>query len=243
MTSGVRPAAGLTRGHPARAVIVAIDGPSGSGKSTVAREVARRLGLRYLDTGAMFRALTWQALQDRTDLEDADALGILAERTVLTVGTDPDAPAIAVNGEDVAGPIRLRPVSNAVSAVSAAPHVRARLLLQQREIIGAGGIVVEGRDIGTAVAPDAPVKVFLTASSEARALRRSQEVTGPTAGDVALTQAEIDRRDRLDSSRAASPLVPAPDAVHVDSTGRSVDDVVRDVLKLCADVGVPGVAG
>jgi cytidylate kinase len=225
------PPAARTRGHPARRLIVAIDGPSGSGKSTVARGVAKRLGLRYLDTGAMYRAVTHRALEERIDLEDDDALGELAERTVLSVGTDPRRFRIAADGTDVTRSIRSRAVSNAVSAVSAAPGVRARLVRTQRELIGAGGIVVEGRDIGTVVAPDAPVKIFLTASSEARATRRHAE--SGEGVSRAVTQAEIDRRDQLDSTRAAAPLVRADDAVELDSTALTPDEVVDAVVARC----------
>lgn len=228
------------------APVIAIDGPSGSGKSTVARQVALRLGLRYLDTGAMFRAVTWRVLQSRGDLEDPEAVATMVERAVLTVGTDPADPAIELDGEDVSGPIRTRSVSNAVSAVSAVPEVRRHLLKLQREIISSGGIVVEGRDIGTVVAPDAPVKVFLTASSSARAQRRSQELDDPAAADLSLTRAEIDRRDRLDSSRAAAPLVRADGAVELDSTALSIEQVVAEVLAHAAAAGattpVPSVA-
>ncbi len=219
-------------------IVVAIDGPSGSGKSTVAKRVAIRLGLRYLDTGAMYRAITWQALEERVDLEDADRLARLAERTALAVGTNPRRPAIAVSGTDVSRSIRSRAVTNAVSAVSAVPAVRELLVRRQRELIGTGGIVVEGRDIGTAVAPEAPVKVFLTASSETRAQRRHRQLSSVGEGAaVTVTRQEIDRRDARDSGRDASPLRRAADAVEIDSTGMTVGDVVSAVLDRCAAVG------
>ncbi|MBX6389374.1 MAG: (d)CMP kinase [Frankia sp.] len=229
-------------GRRGRGLVVAVDGPGGSGKSTVSRAVARRLGLRYLDTGAMYRAVTQLALSTRTDIEDADALAQLAERAVITCGTDPDAPTIAVNQVRVDAEIRTRAVTNAVSAVSAVAAVRRRLVAQQRQIIEAtveeaGGIVVEGRDIGSVVAPDAPVKVFLTASTEERALRRSRELGERGEDDVARTLAELGRRDQLDSSRSVDPLAKAPDAVVLDSTGMSADEVVEQVLKLCAKAG------
>jgi cytidylate kinase len=218
-------------------LVVAVDGPGGSGKSTVAREVARRLGLRYLDTGAMYRAITQAVLDSRIDLEDAAAIGELAERTVLTVGTFPDHPMIAVNEVDVASAIRTRAVTNAVSAVAAVPAVRHRLVAQQRRIVESarrsGGIVVEGRDIGAVVAPDAQVKVFLTASTEVRALRRSQQLGEKGVDDVARTLAELDRRDALDSGRTADPLAVAPGAVVLDSTGLAADEVVVEILRLC----------
>ncbi len=209
-------------------LVVAVDGPGGSGKSTVARALARRLGMRYLDTGAMYRAVTWLALQRRLDIEDAEGLAELAERAALTVATDPDAPGIAVDGTDVSSEIRSRPVTSAVSAVSAAPAVRRRLVDQQRAIIAAdgSGIVVEGRDIGTVVAPDAPLKVFLTASTAVRARRRSAEIGEAGDDAVAQTMAELGRRDALDSGRVSSPLAQAPDALVVDSSDLSVDSVV-----------------
>ena len=221
------------------APVVAIDGPSGSGKSTVARRVAQRLGFRYLDTGAMYRALTWQALDRRIDLEDAAALTELAERARIEPGTNPRRPTIAIDGADVSTPIRSRAVTNAVSAVSAVPAVREALVRRQRELISDGGIVVEGRDIGTIVAPDAPLKIFLTASSEARAQRRHRQLAA--VGDAAAvddTRAEIERRDERDSTRAASPLLQAADAVVVDSTTRTVDEVVREVLAAAARRGL-----
>jgi cytidylate kinase len=223
-------------------LVIAVDGPGGSGKSTVAKAVARRLGLRYLDTGAMYRAVTQLALEQRVDLEDAEAIAELAERAVLTPGTDPDSPTIAVNQVRVDQEIRTRAVTNAVSAVSAVAAVRRRLVGQQQQIIAEasaafGGIVVEGRDIGSVVAPDAPVKLFLTASTEVRALRRSRELGEKGVDDVARTLAELGRRDELDSTRTVDPLQAAPDAIVVDSTGMSVDEVVDEVLRLCASAG------
>jgi len=224
---------------------VAIDGPSGSGKSTVARAVARRLEIRYLDTGAMYRAVTWHALESRTDLDDPVALSEIGVGVSVEISTDPADFWVRVEGRDATGPIRSRPVTNAVSVVSAVPAVRTRLLRLQRELIGAGGIVVEGRDIGTVVAPDAHVKVFLTASSSARASRRSRELDEPAesgaAAEAAMTQtrAEIDRRDRLDSARATAPLVKAADAVELDSTSMSADEVVDEVLRMYNEVTGP----
>jgi CMP/dCMP kinase len=215
-------------------VVVAMDGPSGSGKSSTSRGVARRLGLRYLDTGAMYRAVTWWMLQHHVDVEDGDAVAAHAEDPVLASGTDPDAPTITVDGTDVAGPIRSPEVTAAVSAVSAVPEVRARLVRMQREIIGAGGIVVEGRDIGTAVAPGAEVKVYLTADPEARAARRTAELA--TGTDVTATQESLLRRDRLDSGRKASPLAMAEDAHHIDTTPFTLDEVIEQVVDLVEGV-------
>ena len=206
-----------------------MDGPSGSGKSSTSRGVARRLGLRYLDTGAMFRAMTWWMLQHEVDVNDAGAVASHAHQPVLVSGTDPEAPTITVDGKDVAGPIRSPEVTAAVSAVSAVPEVRARLLQDQRTIIGAGGIVVEGRDIGTVVAPDAAVKVYLTADPEARAERRTAEMAGT---DVTATREDLLRRDRYDSGRATAPLAMAEGAHHIDTTPYTLDEVIEQVVAL-----------
>jgi cytidylate kinase len=214
-------------------VVVAMDGPSGSGKSSTSRGVATRLGLRFLDTGAMFRALTWWMLEHGVDVDDADAVAAKADQPVLVSGTDPLAPTITVDGTDVAAPIREQAVTSAVSAVSAVPAVRERLLREQRDIIGDGGIVVEGRDIGTVVAPDAAVKVYLTADPAARAARRSAEMSG---ADVAATQADLARRDTLDSGRATAPLSMADDAHHIDTTPYTLEQVVDQVVALVHEV-------
>lgn len=215
-----------------RNLVVAIDGPSGSGKSTVARGSARSLGLRYLDTGAMYRAVTWLALRDGIDLADADALENLARTAPLDIDTDPDCPAIRADGTDVTAAVRGSEVTRAVSAVSAVPGVRIAMVARQRALIGDGGIVVEGRDIGTTVAPDAPVKVFLTADPAARAARRAQQDgVGSAREAVEATEAALIRRDAADSSRSASPLTQAPDALVIDSTVLGPDEVVARVLE------------
>jgi cytidylate kinase len=210
-------------------VVVAMDGPSGSGKSSTSRGVASRLGLRYLDTGAMFRAMTWWMLRHGIDVADAEAVAAHAQEPVLVSGTDPAAPTITVDGVDVAGPIRSPEVTAAVSAVSAVPEVRARLLRDQRGIIGGGGIVVEGRDIGTVVAPGAAVKVYLTADPEARAARRTAELSG---ADVTATREDLLRRDRYDSGRATAPLAMAEGAHHIDTTPFTLDEVIEQVVAL-----------
>jgi cytidylate kinase len=217
-------------------IVIAMDGPSGSGKSSVSREVASTLRFRYLDTGAMYRALTWWMLREGVDVEDPGAVGALAGKAELMIGTDPAGPTVRVDGTDVSVDIRSREVTGSVSAVSAVPAVRARLVGMQQQIISAtlaagSGIVVEGRDIGTVVAPDAPVKMFLTASADARATRRTAEVlqTGENATIHQMT-ADMARRDRLDSSRAASPLAQAEDAVLLDTTALDKDGVVAAVL-------------
>lgn len=210
-------------------VVVAMDGPSGSGKSSTSRAVANRLGLRYLDTGAMFRAVTWWMLRHGIDVTDTDAVEAHADGPVLVTGTDPNGPTISVDGVDVATAIRTQEVTTAVSAVSAVPQVRARLLTEQRSLIGHGGIVVEGRDIGTVVAPDAPVKIYLTADADARATRRAAELSGAT---VVATEADLLRRDRADSGRATAPLAMAADAHHIDTTTYTLAEVVDQVVAL-----------
>ena len=211
--------------------VVAVDGPSGSGKSTVSRRLASRLGGVYLDTGAMYRSITWAVLRSGVDPQDADAVAKVAAETTLEIGTDPQAPHFRADGVDVDADIRGPEVTAHVSAVAAVPAVRKQLVEQQRAIIAAAGrIVVEGRDIGSVVAPDATLKVYLTASAAARAQRRSAEV----AADVDATAADLARRDQLDSTRAASPLKQAGDAVELDTTGMSIDEVVtalHDLLR------------
>lgn len=228
----VLPGAGMTGrvGSPFTGV-VAVDGPSGSGKSTVSRRLAVALGARYLDTGAMYRALTWAVLDAGADPgSETDVCAVLAKVTV-EVTTDPAAPTTAVDGRRVDAEIRGPAVTAAVSAVSAVPEVRRTLVEQQRAVVGTGGIVVEGRDIGTVVVPDADLKVYLTASADARAERRSAEQPG---SDRARTRSDLLRRDRLDSSRPSGPLTRADDAVVLDSTGLGIDAVVERLLGLLA---------
>jgi cytidylate kinase len=213
-----------------RTLVIAIDGPSGSGKSTVARGVARTLRLRYLDTGAMYRALTWLALHEQVDPADAAGVARLATTAHLEISSDPDDAWVRINGTDVTTQIRGTDVTDTVSQVSAVPAVRTEMVRRQREAIGSGGIVVEGRDIGTTVAPEAPVKVFLTAAPDARAHRRAAESGAVDGPGVAATGASLRRRDHLDSARAASPLAQAPDALVVDSTHLSADEVIAKVL-------------
>jgi CMP/dCMP kinase len=209
--------------------VVAVDGPSGSGKSTVSRRLATRIDGVYLDTGAMYRAVTWAVLQAGVDLGDPDVIAKIVQETTLTIGTDPSAPHFEVNGVSVDEPIRGAEVTQAVSAVAAVPAVRKQLFALQQEIIAAHPrIVVEGRDIASVVAPDAQLKVYLTASSAARAARRSAE----DATDVAATEADLARRDKLDSSRATDPLRQADDAIEVDTTGIGIDEVVAYLLGL-----------
>jgi cytidylate kinase len=218
---------------PETSIVVAVDGTSGSGKSSTCRGVASRLGLRYLDTGAQFRAMTWWLLRHGVDVHDATAVAARVGEPRIESGTDPAAPSIHVDGADVSVQIRGDEVNAAVSPVSTVPEVRAELLALQREIIGTGGIVVEGRDIGSVVWPDAQVKVFLTADPEARAARRAAEEGG---SDVAATEQSLRDRDRIDSGRATAPLVMPDGAVHVDTTAYSLDEVVDLLVGLAQRV-------
>ncbi|MDI5966324.1 (d)CMP kinase [Streptomyces sp. SL13] len=213
-------------------VIVAIDGPSGTGKSSTSKAVAAELGLSYLDTGAQYRAITWWMLSNGIDVEDPDEIALAATKPVIISGTDPKAPTITVDGADASAPIRTPEVTAAVSAVSAVPEVRRRLVDAQRcaAAHAAQGIVVEGRDIGTTVLPDATLKIFLTASAEARAARRNGELKGGQS--MAATQEALVRRDAADSGRKTSPLIKADDAVEVDTTGLSLDQVIECVVTL-----------
>jgi cytidylate kinase len=211
--------------------VIAIDGPAGSGKSTVARAVAAHLGLAYLDTGAMYRAVTFTAMRRSVDPEDAPVVARLARDLTLEV-TD----RVVVDGVDATIEVRSPEVTRAVSVVAANPEVRRELVRRQREWAEkVGGGVVEGRDIGTVVFPDAPVKIYMTASDEERAQRRSQEMLDMHYDEVA---ADIARRDHVDSTRQHAPLAAAPDAVVVDTTAVTVDEVVTMVLALAAEAGL-----
>jgi cytidylate kinase len=213
-------------------VVVAIDGPSGSGKSSVSKGVADRLHFEYLDTGAMYRAVTWWALVNQVPTDQI--AGRLDECAIIS-GTDPLAPFVTVNGQDVSEAIRTPEVTAAVSAYSAVPEVRKALVQMQRDCVGnAGlGLVAEGRDLGTVVFPDATLKVYLTADVQARAARRAAENAqrGHDA-DVATTHESLAARDAADSSRAVSPLQMADDAVHVDATYMTLPEVIDHVTAL-----------
>ncbi|MGN6162753.1 MAG: (d)CMP kinase [Marmoricola sp.] len=213
-------------------LVVAIDGTSGSGKSSTSRGVAKALGLRYLDTGAQFRAVAVAMLKQGIDIADPHAMAAYAATPVIESGTDPEHPTITLDGVDVEAEIRGEAATAAVSPVAAVPEVRARLLALQRDIIGDGGIVVEGRDIGSVVAPDADLKVYLSADPSARAERRALEA----GGDVVTTQADLLRRDSIDSSRAAAPLVVPDGAIHVDSTDESLEEVIARIVAMANEV-------
>jgi len=221
-------------------LVIAVDGPAGSGKSSAARGVATELGLRYLDTGAMYRALTWWLLSQGLDVGDPATVAGHASRPAIEVGTDPASSAVTVDGTDVTGLIRTREVSNAVSAVASVPEVRAHLIARQRDILAracaAGeGIVAEGRDIGTVVAPQAVVKVYLTASEEARAARRSADLSADPRATQAVTRDEQKRRDTADAPQS----VMASDAIEVDSTVLSLDQVIGLIVRAAGDRGFP----
>jgi cytidylate kinase len=213
-------------------LVIAVDGTSGSGKSSTSRGVADRLGLRYLDTGAMYRAMTWWMLEHAVDVHDASAVAARVLDPVIVSGTDPLHPTITLDGQDVAEEIRTDVVNGAVSPVATVPEVRRRLIALQRAVIERAldegtGIVVEGRDIGTAVWPDADLKLYVTADPAARAARRALEEGG---SDAAAVRASLENRDRIDSTRGG--LAVPEGAVHLDTTPYSLDEVIDRVVAL-----------
>jgi CMP/dCMP kinase len=215
-------------------LVIAVDGPAGTGKSSVSRSLARSLGARYLDTGAMYRIVTLAVLRAGIDLDDVEAVGAAAADVDLAVGYDPDEDRSCLAGEDVSAEIRGDEVTRAVSAVSAVLGVRSRLVQLQRELAaGQDSIVVEGRDIGTVVLPGADVKIFLTASAEERARRRNdQNIASGLGDDYEAVLADVKRRDHLDSTRKVSPLRAADDALVVDTSDMSEPQVVAHLLEL-----------
>ncbi|KLO26471.1 cytidylate kinase [Mycolicibacter heraklionensis] len=217
---------------PVSAAVVAIDGPAGTGKSTVARGLAKALGSRYLDTGAMYRVVTLAVLRSGVALDDLDGIAAVAQGVEVSVDSQPDGDRAFLGAEDVSREIRGDEVTRAVSAVAAVPAVRSRLVAVQQQLAAqGGGVVVEGRDVGTVVLPDADVKIFLTASAETRARRRNdQNIAAGLRDDYAGVLADVLRRDEMDSTRAVSPLRPADDAVIVD-TGDMTQDQVVDHLR------------
>jgi cytidylate kinase len=215
-------------------LVIAVDGPAGTGKSSVSRGLARSLGARYLDTGAMYRIVTLYVLRSGIDPADVDGVGGAAAEVDLAVGYDPAEDRSYLAGEDVSTEIRGDEVTKAVSAVSAVPAVRTRLVHLQRSLsAGPGSVVVEGRDIGTVVLPEADVKIFLTASAEERARRRNdQNVASGLADDYEGVLADVKRRDHLDTTRAVSPLRAADDAVVVDTSDMTEPEVIAHLLQL-----------
>ena len=213
--------------------VIAIDGPSGAGKGTVARAVARTLDCRHVDTGAMYRAVAWRAREQGRALDDEPAVAAVAAAAVFTL----DGARIVIDGQDVSREIRTPAMDAAAAAVARLPRVREALVARQRDLAGGGTVVMEGRDIGTAVFPNAPVKIFLDASPEARAARRARDPAhrlphGTGLADVARA---LDVRDQLDRTRRASPLEQAPDAVRIDTTELSIDAVVARVMDVIRD--------
>lgn len=227
-------------------MIVAIDGPSGSGKSSVAREIARRCGLTYLDTGAMYRSVALACLQRGVDPDDADAVARVAREARIELATEQDGQRVTLDGADVTAEIRTPEVERAVSPVSANPRVRETMVALQREAGASGDVVAEGRDIGTVVFPAADVKVFLSASPEARARRRAVqrrggnlatgEAVAVSADDERAIFDDLVRRDAYDSSREASPLRPADDAHRIDSSELGFDEVVAEIVALSPEL-------
>ena len=212
--------------------VIAIDGPSGAGKGTVARAVAQALRYDYFDTGAMYRAVAWKARQDRLAVDDEAAVAAIADRASLEV----DGGRVVIDDHDVTQAIRTPEIDVAAATVARLPRVRAALVARQRRLVARGGAVMEGRDIGTAVLPDAAVKIYLDASPEERAGRRARDPAhGLSGADLAEVADALAARDRLDRTREASPLVRAPDAVVIDTTGVSVDAVIARVLAIVKD--------
>ena len=210
-------------------LIIAIDGPSGAGKGTVARSLSQALGYRHIDTGAMYRAVGWKANLERIALDDEAAVAALAARVQIVV----EGGVVSIDGHDVTRAIRTPEIDRAAAAVARLPRVRQVLVARQRAVAAGGGIVMEGRDIGTVVFPGADVKIYLDASAEERARRRAADPahSGGSAGQAAVAEA-IQARDESDTTRAASPLTLAADAVRIDTTGLSIQEVVDRVMKI-----------
>lgn len=217
-----------------RRLIIAIDGPAGAGKSTAARALARRLGYLYIDTGAMYRAVAWKALQSGVALDDTTRIGELAAASQIELTGSVDDSHVLIDGRDITAEIRTPQISQAASIVSAIPAVRRALVARQQEMGRAGGVVMEGRDIGTHVFPQADIKFFLEASAEARAHRRFTEdaARGTAAKSLASTLAEIEERDIRDRTREDSPLVQAADAIYLDSSSLTAEQVVERMAEI-----------
>jgi len=215
-----------------RKLVIAIDGPAGSGKSTIAARLARKLGYINLESGAMYRALALKAMEQQAALDDAEALRQLAEKSVIQLEPSGDGNRVLLDGEDVSQRVREPDVTAAASQVSVHPAVRRVMVARQRELGANGGVVMEGRDIGTAVFPNAEVKIFLDADQKVRAERRLLQNGSQSPEEAARVHAEIAARDERDRTRVASPLVPAADAVVLDTTRKSADEVVEEVERI-----------
>ncbi|MBF1016830.1 MAG: (d)CMP kinase [Lachnospiraceae bacterium] len=212
---------------------IAIDGPAGAGKSTIAKQVARRENLIYIDTGAMYRAMSLLMLQNGIPLNDAEKIGQECSRAQIDISYENGEQAVFLNGENVDAFLREERVGNAASAVSAVPRVRERLVQLQRELAESADVVMDGRDIGTVVLPDADLKIFLTASSRVRAERRYRELQEKgIEADLKTIQRDIEERDHRDMTRESSPLRQAEDAVVIDSSMMTVDEVIQNILDL-----------
>lgn len=215
-----------------RKLVIAIDGPAGSGKSTIAARLAKKLGYTNLESGAMYRALALKAMEQQVALDDAEALRQLAQNSFIELEPQGEGNRVSLDGRDVSQRIREADVTLAASQVSVHPPVRRVMVARQRELGANGGVVMEGRDIGTAVFPNADVKVFLDADPNVRAGRRVLQNGSKSAEEAQRVQAEIAERDARDRSRATSPLVPAEDAVVLDTTHQGIDEVVDAVEKI-----------
>ena len=224
-----------------RKLTIAIDGPAGSGKSTVARRVAEMLGYRHLDSGAMYRAVAWKALRDGVPLDSAAQLESLAAASRVDLDTRDGKPRVRIDGEDVTGKIRTPEISHAASLVAVLPGVRHPMVAEQRRAGAGGGVVMEGRDIGSVVFPHADLKIFLDASIEVRAERRARELRLKGEGcDSASVLADVRARDARDRERGTSPLVRAPDAVVVDNSAMDAEETARVIVLMAREMGAGG---
>ena len=215
---------------------IAIDGPAGAGKSTVARILSHRLRYIYIDTGAMYRAVTWQVLENGVSVSNTDAVASVAENTAISLTEQDGRQIVTADGRDITEAIRTPAVTRAVARVASQPAVRRAMLLRQRQMALEGGVVMDGRDIGSHVLPSADLKIFLTASIEERARRRWNEMTAKGhIVDFTALQEEIAARDKADCERDVAPLIQADDAVLIDTTELSIEGAVEEILRLCRE--------